>query len=184
MLCGVLVHCFGCHYRCNRLHGKSTRLRNELLICIEWDVKSYTVDTHSLTWSNTGMRWRYTCSWYPIITEAVSAYQEITGPSGPAMSFMRVRDQRELRDVCWHCMTGRVRRLITRLIVYSEGEFLLIFCSRTTTMGNWRHRGIGLRRNSVTLRLFLCDRIIWYGIKSGVINNVKNICLIFVLLFC
>ena len=37
---------FGCQYQCNWLPWK-TRLRNDLL-CVEWDVKPYTL-THSLT---------------------------------------------------------------------------------------------------------------------------------------
>ena len=42
MLCLIV---FGCQYQCNWLPRK-TRLRNDLL-CVEWDVKPYTL-THSL----------------------------------------------------------------------------------------------------------------------------------------
>ena len=41
MLCLIV---FGCQYQCNSLPGK-THLRNDLL-CVEWDVKPYTL-THS-----------------------------------------------------------------------------------------------------------------------------------------
>ena len=40
-LCIFSLLLFGCQYQCNRLPGK-TRLQNDLL-CVEWDVKLYTL---------------------------------------------------------------------------------------------------------------------------------------------
>ena len=42
-MCGVLFPCFSCQHQCNRL-PREIHFGNELL-CVEWDVKPYTL-TH------------------------------------------------------------------------------------------------------------------------------------------
>ena len=52
---------FGCQYQCNWLPGK-TRLRNDLL-CVEWDVKPYTVTHFTLSQTaEAALCWDHICS--------------------------------------------------------------------------------------------------------------------------
>ena len=51
VLCVSSLLLFGCQYHCNKMPGK-TRLQNDLLcvICVEWDIKPYTVTHSSVDW--------------------------------------------------------------------------------------------------------------------------------------
>ena len=62
---------FGCQYQCSWLPGK-TRLRNDLL-CVEWDVKPYTL-THSLlsSFSCVVTEWLVVSAWLQDRTRVVS----------------------------------------------------------------------------------------------------------------